>query len=287
MKGFIHKGKWKKHWWRQQNESNIFHRNNVFNYKEAQPKFTDFFQPFHQTYNKKSNTVPKLSPLEQLTSPHYDIQILTEDPSNKMQWDKYSKFFEKPFNLRKPVPVVKVDYETVKNISSVQSPTPHQLREQNIDTILKSLYGKDHIVVLNPRNCDLKKKKRYHLKPLDKLNHDDIDNLVDNILDIIDKDDKCPCEQNYGLLYQEPQKKVPCHCRRKPVNNNFFQNKMRKRSCDESYLFYLTNVKNNWQDILMRILPIGKNFLGFEKKDWFYSSSFFLYNFEYFISFYI
>lgn len=183
-----------------------------------------------------------------------------------MEWDKYSRFFDKPFRTKKPVPVVRVDYGTVKNISSTQKPPNRYLQADNIDMILKSLYGKDHIVVLNPRNCDLKRKKKYRLKPLHKLDHDDIDNLVDNILDFIERDEKygkCPCHQNYGLLYPDLPKKDHCSCQKKPVR--FFENnKVRKRSCDESYLFYLKNLKNSWQDILMRFLPIGKDF---EKKE--------------------
>lgn len=237
----------------------------MHNYKG--PRFTDFFPPFQPPKNNyemqpKSNTVPKIFPLEQLNSPHYEIQILTEDPSNQMEWDKYSKFFDAPFQRKKPVPVVKVDYDTVKNISSTQKPPNRYLQTENIDTLLKSLYGKDHIVVLNPRNCDLKRKKKYQLKSLDKLNHDDIDNLVDNILDFIDKDEtsKCPCQHNYGILYPDAPKKAPCSCQRKQVHQSVYENKVRKRSCDESYLFYLTNWKNSWHDILMRILPIGKHF---------------------------
>lgn len=241
------------------------------NRKPGKSRFTDFFQPFQQVHNSfatppKTNTIPKMLPLEQFNSPHYEIQILTEDPSNKKEWAKYSRFFDKPFQLKKTVPVVKIDYNTVKNISSTQKTPNRFIQPDNIDTILKSLYGKDHIVVLNPRNCDSKRKKKYQLKPLDKLDHDDIDNLVDNILEFIDRDEKynvCPCQRNYGLLYPDNAKNNACNCKKKQMQlhqNIFENNKVRKRSCDESYLFYLTNLKNSWQDLVMRILPISQHF---------------------------
>lgn len=224
----------------------------------------NIFQPLQEPYKKlfnsaKTNNIPKMFPLEHLNSPHYEIQILTEDPTNKKEWDKYAQFFSKP--VQKPIPVVRVDYDSVKNLSRNHQMPYHYLQTENIDQILKSLHGRDHIVVLNPRNCN-QRPINYRLKPLNKLNHDDIDYLVDSILNFIDKDDKtgnakrkCPCSQNFGILHNyNPPKKGHCRCQRR-----------NRRNCDESYLFYLSNEKDSWQDLLLRMLPVGRKWLQMGK----------------------
>ena len=223
-----------------------------------------------------------LRPVEKFSLPNYEIQVLTEDPSIINEWETYSKFFDNSYAAQSPVPVVKVGHDSVKNLTSLATEGPvNYFNPENIDQLLKSLYGKDHMVFVNPKNKNCDKKKKYKLKSLDKLSSDDIDGLVDNILDLLDKKETspCPCSKPNNNIINNTIGPKPMATTKNPRNsyrneNNlpfgfpgsngiFDPRRKSKRSCNkDSYLFYLNNENNSLNYVLSKILPITKNIFG-------------------------